>query len=310
MFEKKKILVKTVFEKAKGELSKNGKSPRAAYLNSLFEEKFGFTKNERTFVRYYTNLVEKGRDQEIDGITLNQLSQYIGYKNYDDFCKNGDFTEVNQDSAFTTVNIRIDDQRSHDGDRSNLTINITTAPVFRLNEFLTKQNKLGIIGMLLIAGLFLGKTFIKPDTTTAGPQHADTLVRVLNYPAFTNDTVPQPSNPDQKQKDARSSIAEQYVQNQPDLQEYYIHWNGERFIPSDAHLLVQFKVIPIHNGQLKYFQKITRPDTITEASLHKVWYSKSNNQVEFFTADGENPEDNQLLRQLSIHMYNQYIKNY
>ena len=89
-----------------------------------------------------------------------------------------------------------------------------------------------------------------------------------------------------------------------------LHWNGERFIPSEAHLLVQFKVIPIHNGQLKYFQKITRPDTITEASLHKVWYSKSNNQVEFFTADGENPEDNQLLRQLSIHMYNQYIKNY
>lgn len=77
-----------------------------------------------------------------------------------------------------------------------------------------------------------------------------------------------------------------------------------------SHLLVQFKVIPIHNGQLKYFQKITRPDTITEASLHKVWYSKSNNQVEFFTADGENPEDNQLLKQLSIHKYNQYIMNY
>lgn len=40
---------------------------------------------------------------------------------------------------------------------------------------------------------------------------------------------------------------------------------------------------------LLHFKKITKPDTITDNSLGKIWYEKTNNKLEFFTAEGNHP---------------------
>ncbi|RTZ50229.1 hypothetical protein EJ377_10045 [Chryseobacterium arthrosphaerae] len=67
------------------------------------------------------------------------------------------------------------------------------------------------------------------------------------------------------------------------------------------------KVIPIDTIKLKYFKKITRPDTLTvKNALGKAWYSKSDNVVEFFTMDGVNPDNGKDLDIASKHMLTKY----
>lgn len=85
--KKKRLLLRMVFDKARAELPEGSITSLAAFLNACFEEKFGYAKNERTFVRYYKSLVLDGRDYVIDGITLDQMSQYIGYKDFFHFAK-------------------------------------------------------------------------------------------------------------------------------------------------------------------------------------------------------------------------------
>ena len=49
-------------------------------------------------------------------------------------------------------------------------------------------------------------------------------------------------------------------------------------------------VIPLDRDRLENFQKIQRLDTLNLEDVNKVWYSKVNNEVEFFTAPGLHPE--------------------
>lgn len=51
----------------------------------------------------------------------------------------------------------------------------------------------------------------------------------------------------------------------------------------------QVELIALDEKKLKSFHKITRPDTLSRQHRNKLWYSKINNQVEFFTAPGFHP---------------------
>jgi len=269
MYDKKKILVKTAFEKAKDELSKNGKSPRAAYINSLFEEKFGFAKNERTFVRYYTNLVEKNIDQDIDGITLNQLSKYVGYKDYDDFCKNSTFTKSTSDSTTVKVSIN-DDEESISEKISKIFITVTNNPSFTIPEFLTKQSNLGIIGVILCGSFVVGSKMYKAEE--AAPEknaNGNRVVGLLNIP---------------KAKQC-------------------MYWNGKEYVPEDCGQ-TKNNLVAIDQKKVANFKRITRPDTIT--STKNIWYSKHQNEVEFFTDNGVNPENGSDLRPVTDYILTKY----
>lgn len=266
MYDKKKTLVKTAFEQAKDELSKNGKSPRAAYINSLFEEKFGFAKNERTFVRYYTNLVEKNIDQDIDGITLNQLSKYVGYKDYDDFCKSSTFTKSIGDSTTVKVSIN-DDEESISEKISKIFITVTNNPSFTIPEFLTKQSNLGIIGAILCGGLFVGNKMYKADERT----------------------------PDIISNGNRLGLLAATKQ--------CMYWNGKEYVPEDCGRTKK-NLIAIDPQKVANFRRITRPDTIR--SVNNIWYSKHQNEVEFFTDNGTNPENGSDLRPLTEYILDKY----
>jgi hypothetical protein len=66
-------------------------------------------------------------------------------------------------------------------------------------------------------------------------------------------------------------------------------------------------VIALDPGKLNHFRKITRRDTITEASAGKVWYVKYNRDVEFYTDSGYHPLDPRLrLRPATVHMIRTY----
>lgn len=154
MFEKRKLLLKIVFDKAKKELNKSSKTAVSEYLNSLFDEKFGFSKHERTFVRYYTSLVENNTDYEIDQITLDHLSRYMDYKNFEDFCEN--YKIVKEDGA-TNIELKIgNDEDSLSEKLSKIIINITNTPVFNVPQLAKNGMGIGALVLILVAGFAYG----------------------------------------------------------------------------------------------------------------------------------------------------------
>ncbi len=67
-------------------------------------------------------------------------------------------------------------------------------------------------------------------------------------------------------------------------------------------------IIPADNLRLRYFKKITRPDTISIKALGHIWYSKINNDIEFFTSDGHHPVQLQYqLKPLTKYMIEKHI---
>ncbi len=67
-------------------------------------------------------------------------------------------------------------------------------------------------------------------------------------------------------------------------------WNGEKYeiIDCDQHK-ENAEIVVLNEQEVLNFKKITRPDTLAEKHVDKVWYSKINNEVEFFTSSGRHP---------------------
>ncbi|KFC22478.1 hypothetical protein IO90_05965 [Chryseobacterium sp. FH1] len=266
MYDKKKTLVKTAFEQAEKELKKENASKNylAGYLSTHFEGLFGSAKTDKMFERYYTDLVQKNQDRFIDEITLDQLSKYVGYKDYEDFCKNFTFTKKINDS--TTLKFSIDDEeQSLKGTNFNFTL--LNSPVFNLQEFLTKQSNLGIIGAILCGGLFVGNKMYKAD------ERSPEIVNNENKLGLLAET------------------------------KQCMYWNGKQYIPEDCNQ-PKDDLIAIDPKKIANFKKITKPDTIS--SVRGIWYSKYQNEVEFFTADGINPENGKSLNPLTERILDKY----
>jgi len=68
-------------------------------------------------------------------------------------------------------------------------------------------------------------------------------------------------------------------------------------------------VIAADENLLHNFKKITRTDTITLKALGHTWYSKINNEVEYFTADGFHPVHMSYhLKPLTLYMYQHHLQ--
>lgn len=267
---KKKILIKTVFDNTKKILPRGSKSSVAAYLSSEFEQKFGFSKDERTFVRYYTALVENDSDYDIDDVTLDWFSEYIGYKDYKSFCKTNSYSKINEDSSFTNVNVTFDDEAKSLTDKlSQIVVNITTKPFFNFPEFLNKQSNLGIIGVILCGSFVVGSKMYKAEEAVPEKNVNENKVGLLDIP---------------KAKQC-------------------MYWNGKEFLPEDCNQTRE-NLIAIDPKKIANFKRITTPDTIK--SIKGIWYSKYNSEVEFFTADGINPENGKALNPLTDHILYKY----
>ncbi|KFF74067.1 hypothetical protein HX13_16450 [Chryseobacterium sp. P1-3] len=80
-----------------------------------------------------------------------------------------------------------------------------------------------------------------------------------------------------------------------------MYWNGERYIGTDSsYIRPGIDIVAMDAHKLLHFRKIMRKDTLTELNaLGKTWYSKYNNEVEFFTDDGVDPDNGRELRKTS-----------
>jgi hypothetical protein len=309
---KKKLLIHEVFKQGEKESGKDKKNGIALYLWTYFEEHLKFKISDKTLVRYYDAFLRDGKDVNIDTPVLNKMSEYLGFKNFDDFCKTETFTKMNEDSSFTSVKVSIDEaEKSLTEKLSQIVVNITTTPIFKLPEFLTKQSGMGILGALLIGGIFVGKKFVATEEKLPETSNSKKVVGIMDYPAMKNDSAVYYEAEIEKEKIPATQIirvVENAIQKPMERLEHYMYWNGERFVATaEADLGGRFEVFPMNEIQFKYFRKITCPDTITIKSLKKVWYSKKDNLVEFFTADGKNPENDKELHPLTTHILNKYI---
>jgi hypothetical protein len=88
-----------------------------------------------------------------------------------------------------------------------------------------------------------------------------------------------------------------------------MYWTGDHYQPISCNQKVNGTlVIGLDTQKLVHLRKITREDTITMKSLGKIWYSKINNQVEFYTDSGEHPTDNKrILKPASEHILVKYV---
>ncbi|WP_234111290.1 hypothetical protein [Chryseobacterium sp. R2A-55] len=302
MDTKKKTLVKMAFEQAKKELPRATKTSVAFYLSSLFEEKYGFSKNEKTFSRYYTELIEKNRDYAIDEITLDQLSAYVGYKNYRDFCQNT-LNEAHYGGS-GSVKISISDEKgttSLVSEALKIVINNTIS----LPEFFTKnQNSLGLIGILLLGGLVWNRIdYAAADNKKEMPPPAHLSQTVL--PKSEPETaIPQAVAYIPTARKTENIIIEERKQE-------CMYWQNDHYEPAfcDEKISGQ-QLVAANEDMLRLFRKINAPDTLTVANaIGNVWYDKSDKKVEFFTHYGLNPRTGKTLKPVTPYIIGKYVVN-
>lgn len=273
IMSKKKLLINEVFRKAKQESERDTKNGLASYLWLYFKEDLGFEINDRSFSRYYDTYVTGSGDIKIQPDRLDRLSEYIGYKNFADFSRT--FVKTEEEANKTTVKISVDhDEESLTEKLSKIIINITNEQHFKMPEFI-KKNGLGIMEMALLLMLVTGGV-VFPNTkiNLQGSENSFAL-------SFMGK-----SNQDKK----------------------YMYWDGERYIATDSSYVgPTVNVVAANDIDLAHFKKITRPDTLTvDNAFGKVWYDKSNNEVEFFTSFGRNPENGKTLKEATEYIIETY----
>src|SRR5205085_535690 len=70
-------------------------------------------------------------------------------------------------------------------------------------------------------------------------------------------------------------------------------------------LVIAFDSVRYHD-----FKKITKQDTITYAAIGHVWYSKKDNELEYYTSDGYHPvRVTDHLKPITAHIIDTHLKN-
>lgn len=313
MFYKKKKLVEVVFEKAKNELPNSSKTSIAFYLSTLFEEEYGYSKDGRTFVRYYKKLVEDNLDYTIDDITLDNMSSYIGYKNFSDFCSN--FKQEPFVKNFGSIKVAIsesDDQNDNLSDQlSKIIVNITNAPVFTIPEFITKnKNNFGLMGILVAGGIFVSQ---KKEVTNNKQSIIDTQ-KSNNKVENKKDSAKKvsPSTRTEITKEVSNIVhKKEILTDKKSKEKQCMYWKSDHYIAIFCNENVSVNsAIALDEELLTSLKKIDRPDTLTvNNALGKVWYDKTNNHLDFFTHYGIHPENGKTLKPISKHIIEKYINH-
>ncbi|RFZ92859.1 hypothetical protein D0C36_15825 [Mucilaginibacter conchicola] len=88
-----------------------------------------------------------------------------------------------------------------------------------------------------------------------------------------------------------------------------MYWNGEAYKAASCAVPVPGSTLyAADDRKIRQFKKIMRPDTVTAASVGKLWYFKSNRQLELFTDSGMHPVwSNRRLKVLTPYMQAKYL---
>lgn len=267
---KRKLLINEVFERIKSKSDKDTKNGWATDLSDDIDKKLGFLISIKTLSRYYDSYVAGTKEETgIETLILNKLSEYLDYKNFADFSR----TLINKDDDAnkTTVKISVDNDEESLGEKlSNIIINISNEQNFKMPEFM-KKNGMGIMEIAFLICLTTGSIAFskKPNTQIPGKGFAGIL------------------------------------QSGPNC----MYWDKSEYKPVDCQDKnpVYNHRIPFDYEKMEYFKRIERKDTLTVDNAYgKVWYSKYNGEVEFFTNDGVDPNNGRELRIATEYIIDKY----
>lgn len=90
-----------------------------------------------------------------------------------------------------------------------------------------------------------------------------------------------------------------------------MYWKGDRYIAvaCDVRLNEDLNKVALDTFVLNNFRMVTKPDTITEYSVGKLWYLKYQKRFYFFTARGKHPIYQKQLHRLSQYIYENELKS-
>lgn len=156
---------------------------------------------------------------------------------------------------------------------SKIVINISNKPIFTMPDFM-KKNGLGILEMAFVLLLVTGGVFFSNGKAKKSAPFPLTFMSGIDSA----------------------------------VEKSYMYWDGEKYIATDSsYISPEFDVVAINEHQLKFLRRITRKDTMTvENSIGRTWYSKCYGEVEFFTADGIDPDTKTELRKSSSYIIDKY----
>lgn len=88
-----------------------------------------------------------------------------------------------------------------------------------------------------------------------------------------------------------------------------MYWTGSAYVAcSCRENHGDTNVIPLDTFTLSHLKKINRPDTISHDDIGSVWYIKTNNNLEYFTAGGDYPVDpKRKLNPITPYMIDKHI---
>lgn len=302
---KKKLIIE-VYEKAKKNTLESSFSGILKDLEVTLKEDYNIFISYKTFETYYKTIVQNNLDYKIKPYILDDLSKYLGYGDYKKFCDK----KIAAEMSSIRVNIDGNEESSISRNISDIIINITNSPIFTFPEFVSKhKNGFGLVGILLVAGIFFNKTdiFSKKENEVSQAQNFISTANSDLHAISETSKKQQENNPkiifiSDKSNDNNSKIVSEPIKKMDCM-----YWNDVEYIPVFCdETLTDFNVIQRNEDFLK-LKKITRPDTLTtENALWKVWYDKSNNKVEFFTHHGIHPENGKTLRNVTQHILEKY----
>ncbi len=256
--ERKKLL-EEAFEKASSETAETSFSGILKNLEIVLRDEYKITLSYKTFENYYKAIVIEEGDYTIKPLILDDLSRYLGFDSFNDYCSGWKSFEYKIAHAL-----------------SKLVITVINKPIIKVPEFFTKQSNMGILGILLIGGFLAGNKIFAEQKWSDVSQEG---INKKPIPLIRNS-----------------------------LEKKYMFWNGEKYVGTDSsYINPGIDVIAMDKSLLLHLKKINRPDTLTiENSKGKVWYDKSDNQVEFFTSPGIHPENGKALKDVSETIINNH----
>lgn len=87
-----------------------------------------------------------------------------------------------------------------------------------------------------------------------------------------------------------------------------MYWADDHYEQVSCNEKKESLVIALDSFKLQHFKKITRPDTITQQHVGRVWYIKTADGIEFYTAEGMHPVDLQKrLKPATAYIIDKYI---
>lgn len=249
----KKRLLEEVYEKATNATTDTSFSAILKNLEIVLKDEYKITVSYKTIENYYKAIVKEESDYPTKHVVLDDLSKYLGYNNFNEYCAEWKTIEHTIQQAI-----------------SKIMITIINKPIFTLPKFL-QQNGPGIVEMAFV------------------------LLLVSGGVVFSSNKVSPP-------------IGFLSGWGTAEVEKKYMYWDEDRYMATDSsHLGPQIEVMPMERNVFIYQKKITRPDTLSvENAMGKVWYNKSNNQIEFFTSFGKHPENEKTLKSVTPYILDNY----